>query len=149
VTSDALAFGLQMPVPDVKAVLTAPDSGARNHLIVEHLARLEAELADTAAVVAGLRNLLAGPEAPPDVEHRTVPPAAAIGIQETIDREDLAPWWQGALGELSATLPAQGLSPTGPSGGLYASEIFQYGRGEATMFIPTEDRLERSDASRH
>jgi DNA-binding transcriptional MerR regulator len=43
---------LQMPVADVKAVLTASDSEVRNRLIVEHLTRLEAELADTAAVVA-------------------------------------------------------------------------------------------------
>src|ERR1700736_117663 len=31
--------GLQMPVADVKSVLAAPDSDARNQLIVEHLDR--------------------------------------------------------------------------------------------------------------
>ena len=31
------------------------------------------------------------------------------------------------------------LNPTGPSGGLYASEIFQHGRGQATVFIPTKE----------
>src|ERR1700739_4420256 len=39
--------GLQMPVAGVKAVLTAPDSDARNRLIVAHLDRLENELAHT------------------------------------------------------------------------------------------------------
>ena len=33
---------------------------------------------------------------------------------------------------------AQGLRPTGPSGGLYASELFQHDRGEAIVFIPVE-----------
>jgi hypothetical protein len=47
-------------------------------------------------------------------------------------------WWQGALGELDATVQAQGLSATGPIGGLYASELFQHSRGEATVLIPTD-----------
>ena len=41
--------GLQMPVADVKSVLAAPDSDARNQLIVEHLDRLELELVQTRA----------------------------------------------------------------------------------------------------
>jgi DNA-binding transcriptional MerR regulator len=44
---------LHMPVADVKAVLAAPDSDARNRLIVEHLDRLELELAQTRAAVGG------------------------------------------------------------------------------------------------
>jgi DNA-binding transcriptional MerR regulator len=129
---------LQMPVPDVKSVLAANDSEARNRLIVDHLARLEDDLAQTAAAVAELRDLLERPEASRAIEHRTVAPTPGAGIKETVDREDALAWWRGALGELHATIQAQGLSPTGPSGGLYASEIFQYGRGEATVFIPTE-----------
>jgi effector-binding domain-containing protein len=66
-----------------------------------------------------------------------VPPTAAIAIQATIDRDDLLAWWQGALGELHAVLGAQGLQPTGPPAGIYAGEIFQHGRGDATVFIPT------------
>src|SRR3954453_6495116 len=50
--------GLDMPVADVKSVLAAPDSDARNRLIVEHLDRLELELAQTRAAIAELRNLL-------------------------------------------------------------------------------------------
>jgi effector-binding domain-containing protein len=66
-----------------------------------------------------------------------VPPTAATAIQATVDREDLLAWWQGALGELHAVLGAQGLKPAGPAAGIYASEIFQHGRGDATVFIPT------------
>jgi effector-binding domain-containing protein len=33
---------------------------------------------------------------------------------------------------------AQGLRSAGPSGGLYASELFQHDRGEATVFIPVD-----------
>jgi len=130
--------GLQMPVAEVKSVLAAPDPEVRNRLIVAHLDRLEADLARTRAAVAELRELLERPHAPRAVDHRTVPATAAIAIRGTIDREDLLAWWQGALGELHAILGAQGLQPAWPPGGIYASEIFQHGRGDATVFIPTD-----------
>jgi DNA-binding transcriptional MerR regulator len=129
---------LQMPVAAVRSVLAAPDSEARNRLIVEHLDRLELELAQTRAAVGELRNLLERPATARRIGHRTVAPTRAIGIEQTVDRDDIFAWWQGALGELQATLQAQRLEATGPSGGLYASELFQYSRGQATVFIPTE-----------
>src|SRR4051812_46679258 len=129
--------GLHMPVADVRSVLTAPDTDARNRLIVEHLDRLELELAQTREAVGELRSLLE-PEAPHPIEHRTVPPTPAMGIRETVDRDDIFAWWQGALGELHATVRAQRLTTTGSTGGLYTSELFQHGRGEATVFIPTD-----------
>lgn len=129
--------GLQMPVANVKSVLAAPDSEERNRLIVEHLDRLELELAHTRGAVGELRDLLR-PEAPQPIEHRTVEPTPAIGIEQTVDREDIFGWWQGALGELYATLRAQSLTGSGPAGGVYTSEIFQHSRGQATVFIPTD-----------
>lgn len=129
--------GLQMPVAEVKSVLAAPDFDARSRLIVEHLDRLELELAQTRGAVGELRDLLA-PEAPHPIEYRTVDPTPAIGIEQTVDRDDIFAWWHGALGELHATLRAQSPIACGPAGGLYASEIFQHSRGQATVFIPTD-----------
>jgi DNA-binding transcriptional MerR regulator/effector-binding domain-containing protein len=129
---------LQMPVAHVKSVLAAPDAGTRNRLIVTHLDHLEADLAQTRGAIAGLRELLEQPQEPQAATHRTVAATAAIAIGDTVDREDILAWWQGALGELHAIAGAQGLKPAGPAGGMYASEIFQHGRGQATVFIPTE-----------
>jgi DNA-binding transcriptional MerR regulator len=140
--------GLHMPVADVRSVLAAPDSDTRNKLIVEHLDRLELELAQTRAAVGELRSLLE-PEAPHPIERRTVAPTPAIAIRQTVDRDDIFAWWQGALGELHATVRAQGVSATGPIGGLYASELFQHSRGEATVFIPMTEPSRRSDGSCH
>src|SRR5450755_1026768 len=117
--------GLQMPVADVKSVLTATDSEARNRLIVAHLDRLEADLARTRAAVGELRALLERPQPPRAVLHRTAPPTNAIAIRQTVDRDDVLAWWQGALGELHAIVRAEGLRPSGPSSGLYSGEIFQ------------------------
>ena len=132
---------LEIPVADVKAVLAAPDAPARNALIAAHLNRLEAELAQTRDAVESLRNLLQPPEGPMAIEHRSVPAAAAAAVRAVVDRADVLAWWQGALGELQATVRAQGLHATGPSGGVYASELFQHDRGEAIMFIPVEGRV--------
>ena len=129
---------LEMPVAEVKEVLQASDTSDRNALIAAHLDRLEAELAKTHSAVESLRNLLQPSDKVPAVEHRTMPAVPAAGIQQTVDREDVLSWWQGALGELHATVRAQQLQTTGPSGGLYGSELFQHGRGEATVFIPVE-----------
>ncbi|HUB23362.1 MAG TPA: MerR family transcriptional regulator [Streptosporangiaceae bacterium] len=127
---------LEMPVADVKAVLAARDAPARNALIAAHLDRLEAELAQTRVAVESLRNLLQPPEGVTAIEHRSVPATAAAGLTAVVDRTDVLAWWQGALGELRATVRAQGLRATGPSGGVFASELFQRDRGEATVFIP-------------
>jgi DNA-binding transcriptional MerR regulator len=132
---------LEMPVADVKAVLAAPDAPARNALIAAHLGRLEAELAQTRAVVESLRNLLAPPGSPAAIEHRSVPAVAEASIGAVVDRADLLAWWQGALGELRAAVRAQGLPATGPAGGVFASELFQTDRGQATMFIPVPGRV--------
>jgi DNA-binding transcriptional MerR regulator len=128
---------LEMPVAEVKAVLEAPDAPARNALIAAHLDRLEAELAQTRAAVDSLRNLLRPADAPA-IEHRSVPATRAAGISAVVDRGDVLAWWQGALGELKASVRAQGLSVTGPAGGMFASEIFQRDRGEATVFVPMQ-----------
>lgn len=63
---------LDMPIPDVTAVLATADTAARGELIAAHLDRLETELARTRSAVESLRNLLRRP-ATAAVEHRTVP----------------------------------------------------------------------------
>jgi DNA-binding transcriptional MerR regulator/effector-binding domain-containing protein len=132
---------LEMPVADVKAVLAAPDAPARNALIAAHLGRLEAELAQTRAAVESLRNLLQPPDGATAIEHRSVPATAAAAIEAVVDRADALAWWQGALGELRATVGAQGLHAAGAAGGVFASELFQRDRGQATVFIPVQGHV--------
>ena len=129
---------LDMLVADVKAVLAAQDVKARNHLIGAHLVRLENRLMQAQAAVESLRDLLQRPDQGPAVEHRTVAEQSAIGIRAIVDREDVLDWWRGALGELHGIVAAQHLSRIGPSGGLFASELFQYEHGEAVVFIPVD-----------
>ncbi|MDI5967757.1 MerR family transcriptional regulator [Streptomyces sp. SL13] len=133
---------LDMPLDDIRAVLTAPDPGLRNDLIAGHLTRLEASLARTQQAAATLRDLLCDPAPPgPRITTRGVPAVAAAAISEVIDVRDAEAWFEGALGELYATIEAQGLRVTGPSGGDYATELFADERGPATLFVPCDGTL--------
>ena len=128
---------LDMPLDDIGAVLTAPDVKTRNELIAAHLSRLEDSLARTQEAAASLRDLLQPhPAAAAAVEHRSVEPAPAAAVREVIDVQDVSPWYQGAMGELYATLAAQKITPAGPAGGIFASELFTDERGAATVFVP-------------
>ena len=52
---------LGMPLDQIREVLQAPDTPARNQVIAAHLQRMEAQLALTQSVVASLRSLLERP----------------------------------------------------------------------------------------
>ncbi|WP_405164252.1 MerR family transcriptional regulator [Nocardia sp. NBC_01499] len=128
---------LDMPLEEIQAVLATPDPGVRNARIVAHLDRLQEQLGRTQRAVDDLRDLLTHPAVDAaGVELRAEPEVAAAAITEVIDAADGAAWLQGALGELHATLTAQGLSPSGQAGGIYADEVFTDHRGESTIFVP-------------
>ena len=130
-----------MPLDHIHAVLEAPDLHTRNELISAHLASLEQTLATTQSAVASLRDLLAGPSATASVSHRRVGATMTAAVTAVITMGDLVPWYLGALGELHATLDARGIRPSGPTGGIYAGELFADERGQATVFVPTETEI--------
>jgi DNA-binding transcriptional MerR regulator len=131
---------LQMPVPDIKAVLAADQVAGRNALITSHLDSLQAELARTQDAVDSLRALLEPGTDSFEVDHRSVPATPAIAIQQVVARGEVGDWWQGALGELHATANAQRLTVTGCSGGMFESDLFQHERGLAVVFLPIEGK---------
>jgi DNA-binding transcriptional MerR regulator len=128
---------VDMPLDQIGAVLDAPDVDARNALIAEHLARLEEGLVQTQEAVASLRGLLQGPSPALPMEHRSEPALQTAAINETVSLDDLGPWFQGALGELAATLVAQGVTTTGPPGAVIADDFFAQERGALTIFVPS------------
>jgi DNA-binding transcriptional MerR regulator len=128
---------LDMPLEQIRAVLSAPDLNVRNDLIAAHLDRLEGTLERTQAAVASLRDLLGSSAAAPfPVEHRHVARTPAAVISDVVDLAELSPWFQGALGELRATLAANDAPASGPPVGIFATELFVDERGEATMCFP-------------
>jgi DNA-binding transcriptional MerR regulator len=127
---------LDMPLDDIRSVLRASDQTTRSQLLATHLARLQETLSETQRAVASLRDLLEHPSPSVVIEHRRVPATQAAAITSIVDIGELGPWYQGALGEILATLSAQGVVASGPPGGIYATELFSEERGDATLFLP-------------
>jgi DNA-binding transcriptional MerR regulator len=132
---------LEMPLDQIGAVLQAPDVASRNELIAAHLGRLEQNLAETQGAVASLRDMLQGPPPATPVEQRSEPALQTAAISETVNLDALGPWFQGALGELTATLAAQGAGTTGPAGAVVANDFFSEERGAITVFIPRAEEI--------
>jgi DNA-binding transcriptional MerR regulator len=129
---------LDMPVDQVRAVLSAPDLATRNALIAQHLDRLEDRLAQTQHAVSSLRNLLTTPKTEIPVLHRSMPEIPAMAVTAQLDRGELVAWWQESLTGLTAVIAADGLRRTGPFAALFANELFEHEAGEATVYCPVE-----------
>ena len=132
---------LDMPLIEIRAVLSAPDVQARNDLIAAHLKRLENDLARTNAAVASLRNLLEHPAPDVEIGRRRADEVTAAAISESVHVKDALSWYLGALGELHATLSTQRISPTGPAGGIFSNAIFSHAHGEAMVFVPCDGKV--------
>lgn len=132
---------LDMPLEEIQAVLRTDDLPTRDRLIAAHLARMEAGLARTQQAVSSLRELLEHRAAPAPVGHRRARVTTAAAISQVVDVADTLLWYQGALGELQATLAAQGIAADGPPGGIFATELFTDERGQATIFMPIRGQL--------
>ncbi|HEV3087601.1 MAG TPA: MerR family transcriptional regulator, partial [Candidatus Elarobacter sp.] len=130
---------LEMPLEDIHIVLQAPDVDTRNRVIANHLARLESVLARTQETVASVRGLLDRPQdSAVAIDHRHVAATPAAVITDIVEKSDVVAWYRGAMGEVAATLTAQGISPAGPLGGIFDTDLFTEDRGRATIFLPCD-----------
>jgi DNA-binding transcriptional MerR regulator/effector-binding domain-containing protein len=130
---------LDMPLEDIQIVLSAPDVETRNRVIANHVARLESNLAQTQQTVASLRGLLDRPQDTSlAIEHRYVAATPAALITDIVDTAHVVAWFRGAMGEVAATLSAQGISPAGPVGGIFDAELLNEGEGRVTIFLPSD-----------
>jgi DNA-binding transcriptional MerR regulator len=127
---------LEMPVPDVAAVLAAPDERTRDAAIAEHLSRMEATLGRTAQVVASLRQLLQPVGSPLEVENRTVAASSVLGIRAEVARPAVADWCGATFQTLYESTARAGIDPAGPGGATYSVEFFERDLGEVLAFIP-------------
>ena len=136
---------LEMPLDEIRTVMSTTDIRQRNELINAHLMRLESQLAQTKRAVEQLRELLEpGPAAEGRIGYRRVEATEAVGISEVVNLSDALMWVQGALAELYATVTAQGARICGTAGGVFADELIADERGQATVFVPFAGDIRRT-----
>jgi DNA-binding transcriptional MerR regulator len=132
---------LDMPIDQVRAVLEAPDTEARNQAILQHLEHMQRQLEKTQLTVASLQSLLAsGPSSPP-VEYRWLPPTSALAISDIVGFDAAGEWCETVFAELHDATERAGGAPDGPDGALYFDEIFETGEGRVTAFVPIDGEV--------
>ncbi len=139
---------LDMPLDQVKAVLTATDPEARDAAIASHLRSMERQLEQTKTAVASLRNLLEGGGPPSkDVTFHTLTSTPAILATARVPWDELAEWLPDTLADLRRELASDPDLRGGPDGALYSAEFFESHIGEVTAFIPLAASAGRIGAS--
>lgn len=135
---------LEMPLDEIRTVMSTTDIRQRNELINAHLMRLESQL-HTKRAVESLRELLEpGPAAEGRIGYRRVEATEAVAISEVVNLSEALMWFQGALAELYATVTAQGARIRGTAGGIFADELIANERGLATVFVPFAGDIRRT-----
>ncbi|MCM3849640.1 MerR family transcriptional regulator [Pseudonocardia sp. DR1-2] len=128
---------LGMSIPDIKALLSTDDAGARTAIITTHLEQMEAALAQTRDTVGALRELLAPASPPADVTLRHEPALAVWSVSATVDVSEIDDWFAAALRTLHrAVATAAGAPDAVVPGGLYERALFLEQQGRATLFVP-------------
>ncbi|WP_328361648.1 MerR family transcriptional regulator [Mycobacterium sp. NBC_00419] len=136
---------LDLPLAEVRSILSTDDPQERAEVIAGHLQRLEAELTRTQAAVVSLRRLLRPDPAEVHVELRSVPARTVAAITDQVRVGDSLRWYDAAMAELDEAFPPG--ERTGPPGGHYANALFTHGAGAMTVFrsVHTPRRSGRID----
>lgn len=134
---------LEMPLPEIRSVLAAPDAATRDAAIAAHLERMESTLTRTQDTVAALRLLLTR-QASHSVEHRALPATPAAVRREIVEWDDVESWLTSAFDTLHRQV-----EPVGPDGALYDLTFFEDHAGEVTAFVPLGSSEEAIPAAKY
>jgi DNA-binding transcriptional MerR regulator len=127
---------LGMPLDDVRTIVEAPDSADRDRALVDHLKRMEHQLAETQQTVASLRTLLEPPTEAAAVERRDLSATLALAITDHVGGSGAVAWWMDAFTHLHRTQRVLQAERVGADGALFAPEFFEDGEGMVTAFLP-------------
>lgn len=131
---------LEMPLEDIRSVVSAPDDSARDDAILGHLTRMERQLERTKVAVDALRSLLE-PSAAIALEYRVVPQQWVLARRGHVALIDSETWVRGALRDLARHLHRVGQRPVGLPGALFTTEVFSAPSGDVTAFVPIAEAL--------
>jgi len=129
---------LDMPLDQVRAVLTAPDVETRTKEIIAHLNAMESKLAELQMSVSSLRALLEAPAVRPEVEFRSIPATRALAVRGMVTVQQAWAWGTDVFGEIYGRIEQAGLTPAGPGGALFPAGYFELQEAELTAFVPVD-----------
>jgi DNA-binding transcriptional MerR regulator len=133
---------LDLPVPQVREVLRAPDSRTRDAVIAAHLDRMTRQLEQTRETVESLRRLLTG--AGPQVRlgegaGGDEPDVGALVARAEVSGDEAPAWWVQAFTDLHRRRRELGAERTGPDGTLFPTRFFTDGVAELVAYLPVAE----------
>ncbi|MBO0844828.1 MAG: MerR family transcriptional regulator [Nocardioides sp.] len=127
---------LDLPIERLRAFLDAPDEGARNAVIVDHLDKMSGQLRETQATVDSLRQMLAEDGKAFPVSYRDEPALTTLAITDEVAAADVVGWWMDAFRDLHRAVRVSGATRVGPDGALFPTEFFTDEVGRLVAFVP-------------
>jgi DNA-binding transcriptional MerR regulator len=133
---------LDLPVPQVREVLRAPDAQARDAVIAAHLDRMTRQLEQTRETVESLRRLLTRTGLQvgrPDVEVVDEPDVWALVAHAEVSGAEAPAWWVQAFTDLHRRRRELAVGRTGPDGTLFPTRFFTDGLAELVAYVPVAE----------
>lgn len=129
---------LDVPIPEVRRVLTARDERVTRQMVREHEERMQQRLREAEATIADLQRIAGAPLAllADRVQLRTLPDLAAVARTGTVPLAGLGDFLAHAYAALGALCQDTGLQVCGPPGATYPGEDWDVTRVRVTAYLP-------------
>jgi len=127
---------LDLPIERLRAFLDAPDEAARNQVIVDHLDKMSAQLAETRATVESLRRMLLSDGSEFPVSYRSELETTAIAVTARVPGADVVGWWLESFRTLHRALRVSGAVRSGLDGAIFPTEFFTDEVADLVAFVP-------------
>ena len=127
---------LDLPLEQVRQIVTARDPEVTRRLLSEHTARMQSRLDDVARIVTELQDTATHPEAHTPVHVRDEGAVHTLSRRGRVSEATFASFLGHAYDELERMAARLGVSPSGPPGGLYPPEIVDDDAEDVEAYLP-------------
>jgi len=137
---------LDVPLPVIKEMLDSRDPEITTKLLAEHQTEMQARLAETERIVAGLQQAVTGLDHSLPVHVRDVDHQHALAIAGHVEMADYATFLGDAYERLWNAFTTDAYVPAGPAGARYEGEVGD-GPEPVTAFIPIGEPIPTAAAT--
>jgi len=127
---------LDLPLDQVRQVVTARDPEVTQRILAEHTATMQSKLGDVARIVTELQDTAAHPEAHTPVHVRDQSATHTLSIRGQVSEATFAEFLDHAYDELERMATRLGVEASGPPGALYPPEIVDDESEDVEAFLP-------------
>lgn len=127
---------LDLPLDQVRQIVTARDPEVTRRLLAEHTATMQSRLDEVARIVTELQDTAEHPTAHTPVHVRDVPASDTLSYRGRVSEDSFAVFLGEAFTSLEQMALRLGVAPSGSPGGLYPPEIVDEEAEDVEAFLP-------------